>query len=66
MRSGILTRGGTKMRKLLVLLTALVASTTAPALATDGSTNCYHLRCDTGPVQIQVPRLPHPSGGVHG
>jgi hypothetical protein len=54
------------MCKLLVLLTALVASTTAPALATDGSTNCYHLRCDTGPVQIQVPRLPHPSGGVHG
>ena len=29
------------MCKLLVLLTALVASMTAPALATDGSTNCY-------------------------
>jgi hypothetical protein len=64
-RSGILTRGEIKRCKLLVLLPTLVASTTAPALAADGSTNCDHLRRDA-PVQIHVPRLPHLSGALHG
>jgi hypothetical protein len=38
----------------------------APALAADGTTNCYHFRCDTGPLQVQVPTVPHPRGDVHG
>jgi hypothetical protein len=66
MRSGILTGGETKMSKLLVLFAALVASMTAPVLAADGSTNCYHLRCDNAPLQIHVPKVPHLSGGLQG
>jgi hypothetical protein len=54
------------MSKLLVLLVTLVASMTPPALAADGTTNCYHLRCDAVPLQVQVPAVPHPSGRVHG
>jgi hypothetical protein len=62
----MLTRGEIKMSKLLVLLAILVASMAAPALAADGTTNCYHFRCDTGPLQVQVPTVPHPRGDVHG
>jgi hypothetical protein len=48
------------MSKFLVLFAILVASTTAPAVGADGSTNCYHLRCDTTPVQIQVLKVVDP------
>jgi hypothetical protein len=54
------------MSKLFVLLVTLVASMSAPALAADGSTGCYHFRCDGGPLQIQGPTVPHPSGRVRG
>jgi hypothetical protein len=46
------------MSRLFFLLATLVVSMTAPALAAEGPTNCYHLRCDTGPLQIQAP-VPH-------
>jgi hypothetical protein len=47
------------MSKLLVLLATLVASMTAPALAAE--TDCYHFRCNTAPLQVQVlPRVPLP------
>jgi hypothetical protein len=55
-----------QMSKLPVLLaTLIVASMTAPALAAGGP-NCYHLRCDTAPLQIQAPTVPHPSGHERG
>ena len=54
------------MSKLLVLLATLVASMTAPALAADGSTNCYHFRCGTAPLQIQAPTVPLSSDRARG